>query len=715
MTRRIPAVSVTVVAIGLLVAGAARLAAPAEAPRPAVHPDTILYGAAYYHEYMPYERLDQDVELMKRAGITVVRVGESTWTSWEPRESEFQFAWMDRVVDAMHAAGIEVVMGTPTYSIPPWLYAKHPEVMVIPLGQVRQAWQFYGPRQNMDITHPVYRQYAERVIRRIAERYAKHPGVIGWQIDNETGANGTAGPAVQAGFKEWLKARFGSVEALNAAWGLVYWGQLLGSWDELPPRDGILNPGWKLEWERYQRSLATEFLGWQARILREYVPSRQWITQDFHGGTRTAVDSREISKFLDVAAINPYHSTQDDLDGWWIAFMGDFTRSIKKAPFLVTETNAQTIGWDARAQFPPWDGQLRLQAWAHVAGGASMVEYWHWHSLHYGQETYWKGLLGHDLEPNRVYGEAVRIGGELKRLGPSLAGLLPKNRVAILHSVDSHWGLQFMPIGPGARDERGSPWAEKADYSSVEDQLHRALYELNVGTDFVFAEEPDLAGYDVLLVPPLYVASDALLERIVAFARHGGHVLLTFKSGFTNEWDTVRWTRAPGPLREAAGVSYQEFSSLKAPLPLKGDPFGAGPDNRASVWIDMLLPETAKPLAFYDHPFFGRYPALTRNAFGKGTVTYQGTVLTGALQQKVVADVLRQAGIAPEPGLPPQVRLRQATARDGRALRFYLNFSAEPQSFTWTRGAATELLSQKPVTAGDRLTLGPWDLALVRE
>ena len=289
---------------------------------------------------------------------------------------------------------------------------------------------------------------------------------------------------------------------------------------------------------------------------------------------------------------------------------------------------------------------------------------------------------------------------------------MPKNRVAILHSVDSHYGLQFMPIGNDGRDERGRP---KADYLSVEDQLHKALYRMNVGADFVFAEEPDFTGYDVLLVPPLYVASDALLEKIAAFAKGGGHVLVTFKSGFTNEWSTVRWTRAPGPLREAAGVSYQEFSTLREPLPLKDDPFKAFPENRASVWADMLLPETATPLAFYDHPFFGKYPALTRNAWGKGTVTYQASVLTDALQEKVVADVLKQAGIAPEAGLPPKVRMRQAVARDGKALRFYLNFSGEPQSFAYGHGAGTELLSQKPVAAGERLTLAPWDLAVVRE
>jgi beta-galactosidase len=311
-----------------------------------------------------------------------------------------------------------------------------------------------------------------------------------------------------------------------------------------------------------------------------------------------------------------------------------------------------------------------------------------------------------------VYEEAARIGAELKRVGPQLSGMMPKNRVAILHSVDSHWGLSFMPMADDGRDERGRP---KANYTAVEDQLHRALYQLNVGADFVFAEQPDFAGYDVLVVPPLYVATDALLEKIADFAKAGGHVLLAPRAGFTNEFDTVRWTRAPGPLREAGGFSYQEFSSLKQPIPLKGDPFGVGEANTVSVWADMILPETAKPLAFYDHPFFGKYPALTRNVWGRGTVTYEGTVLSDALQEKVVADVLKQAGVAPEGGLPERVRARQAVARDGKTLRFYLNFSGEPQSFAYTHGAGAELLSQKPVAAGERLTLGPWDLAVIRE
>ena len=336
--------------------------------------DTILYGAAYYHEYMPYDRLEEDVRLMQDMGISVVRVGESTWTSWEPREGEFEFAWMERILDRMHKAGIHAILGTPTYSIPPWMYRKHPEVMVTPLGQVRGAWQFYGPRQNMDITHPTYLFYCERIIRKIVEHFKDHPAVIGYQIDNETGAYGTAGPNVQVGFVQALKRKFGTVDALNKAWGLVYWGQLLAGWEEVPPRDGILNPGWKLEWERYQQSLILDFLAWQARLVNGMKRSDQFVTQDFHGSVRTALDGAAISKILDVAAINPYHGTQEDADGWWIALSGDFTRSLKRAPFLVTETNAQTTGWDSKWQMPPYDGQLRLHAYSNVAAGANMVE-----------------------------------------------------------------------------------------------------------------------------------------------------------------------------------------------------------------------------------------------------------------------------------------------------------------------------------------------------
>ncbi len=663
--------------------------------------DTILYGASYYHEYMPEERLEKDVELMQKAGISVVRVGESTWTSWEPREGEFQFAWMDRIIDRMQKAGIRVILGTPTYSIPPWLFHKHPEILVTRLGGERAQ---YGPRQNMDISHPTYRYYCERVIRRIMSHYKDHPAIIGYQIDNETSSYGAAGRSVQIGFTDYLKKKFKTTAELNRLWGFTYWGQLVNDWDEFPPRDGILNPGYKLEWERYQRGLVTDFLAWQAAIVREYKRPDQFITQDFTGGPQTRVDQPEIAAFLDFPAVNPYHSVQDELDGMSPSLSGDLCRSLKQSNYLVTETNAQTIGWDSKTQFPPYDGQLRLNVYGHVASGANMVAYWHWHSLHYGQETYWKGVLSHDLEPNRAYAEVSRIAHELRKIGPRLANLKPRNRVALLYSVDSYHGIQFMPFD------------DKVNYMTVLWQMYGALYRMNVGVDFVFPETRNLSGYKVIVVPPLYIASDALLRSLSDFVKNGGHLVVAFKSGFADEYDTVRSSRQPGPLREAAGISYQEFSNLRKPLALRGDPYQAGDENKVSAWADMLIPEGAKPLAYYDHPFFGKYPALTRNQFGKGTLTYEGTVLSDLLQTKVLGEVIELAGLTgPDRKLPQPVRVKHGVSSAGKQIHFYLNYSPAPQTFEYAYGAGTDLLSGRDTARGASITLGPWDVAIVEE
>ena len=217
-------------------------------------------------------------------------------------------------------------------------------------------------------------------------------------------------------------------------------------------------------------------------------------------------------------------------------------------------------------------------------------------------------------------------------------------------------------------------------------------------------------------MPPLYVASDAMLIKLSDYVKNGGHLVMAFKSGFTNEYSTVRWTMMPGPLREAAGFHYQEFSSLKHPLALKGDPFHVGANNQVSEWAEMLIPDTAQPLAYYDHPFFGKYPAITRNHFGKGTLTYEGTVLSDALQEKVLAEVLQAAGLAgPDQSLPPPVRVKHGVNRSGKVLHYYLNYSSNSQTFTYPYASGSDLLTQTAIAHSQQLTLKPWDLAIIEE
>lgn len=663
--------------------------------------DTILYGAAYYPEYMPYERTDEDIALMKKAGISVVRIGEFAWGLWEPEDGRFEFAWMDRVVDKLRAAGIRIILGTPTASIPAWIYKQHPEIVVTRLGG---QYLYYGLRENADIANPTYRFYSERVIRKIMEHYSNNPAIIGYQIDNETFASYADNHDIQIGFENYLKSKFKTVDVLNKIWGLNYWGQRLNDWTELPPRDGILNPGWKLEWERYQQWLTTDFLAWQAKIVNQYKRPEQFITQCFAGPPRPEVSELDVARSLDMAAANPYHGTQDQFDGETSSYVGDYARSLKKTNYLITETNAEAIGWDSKEQFPPYDGQLRLDVYTHISSGANMVEYWHWHSLHYGQETYWKGVLGHDLQPGRAYEEVSRTAHELQRIGPQLADLRIKNQLAILYSRDSYFGIEFMRF------------SDRVNYSTILHQMYNVLYHANIGVDFVFPESPNLSDYKVIAVPPLYVASDALLTRLSEFVKNGGSLVVAFKSGFCNEYSTVRWEMMPGPLKEAAGFHYQEFSSLRRPLALKDDPFHAGADNRVSEWAEMLVPDNAKGLAYYDHPFFGKYPAITQNAFGKGTLTYEGTVLSDKLQSDVLLAVLQKAGLTgPDQNLPAPVHVKHGVGRKGKILHYYLNYSSDSQTFSYEYGPGFEILQQIAVSHDQSVTLKPWDAAIIEE
>jgi beta-galactosidase len=226
----------------------------------------------------------------------------------------------------------------------------------------------------------------------------------------------------------------------------------------------------------------------------------------------------------------------------------------------------------------------------------------------------------------------------------------------------------------------------------------------------------DFSAYKLLIVPALYIADDALLQRISEYVKNGGHVVMTFKSGFANENSAVRWVRAPGPLRQAAGFSYQEFSNLEHPLALKDDPFHAGADNQVQHWAEFLLLEHAKPLAFYDHPFFGQWPAITENQFGSGTLLYEGTNLSDKLQTAVLRGALEKAGLAgADQQLPAALHTQQGVNRLGKRLHYYFNYSSAEAKASYTYTAGTSLLDGKPVAKGAILTLPPWDLAIIEE
>ena len=662
----------------------------------------LLYGVAYYDEYMPYERLEKDVQMMKEAGINVVRIAESTWSTVEPQDGVFDFTHIDRTLNAMHKAGIKVILGTPTYAVPTWLVRKYPDVLAItPQGQNQ-----YGPRQNMDISNKNFRFHAERVIRKIMEHVKDHPAIIGYQLDNETKAYNTAGPEVQKLFVQYMKSKFGSLDSINKAFGLDYWSNRINSWEDFPSMVSSINASQNCEFAKFQRKMVTDYLAWQAAIVSEYKRPEQFMTQNFDFdwkgfsyGIQTEVDHFAACKALDIAGVDIYHPSQDALTGLEISFGGDVARSMKSGKnYLLMETEAQGF-----PEWVPYPGQLRLQAFSHLASGANMVEYWHWHSIHNSAETYWKGLLSHDFEPNPTYEEAKSIGKDFQKLSPNLINLKKTNSVAILFSNEAL--SAFNSFKPG-----------RESYNDILRQMYDAFYRMNVGVDFVDPSSKNIEKYKLLIVPALYAAPDSLLKRLNRFVENGGHIVYTFKSGFSDQNVKVRTCRQPGIISEACGIYYSQFT-VPQNVSLKDDPFQVGSENnKVNTWMELITPTTAKVLAYYDHPVWGKYAAITQNKYGKGSATYIGCLTSNPVMEKVLADELKNTDLWGEAQkLYFPVITKEGVNQRGKTVHYFFNYSAKPVTVNYTFHNGHELLSDKTLVQNSLLELKAWGIKIIEE
>jgi len=684
--------------------------------------DRVLYGAAYYHEYQPYERLTTDLDLMAEARFTVIRVGESVWSTWEPENGRFELDWLEPVLDGARERGIAVVLGTPTYAAPPWLSRQYPEIAAEQATGQRIGW---GARQEIDFSHPAFRFHAERVTRAILTRYAEHPAVIGFQVDNEPGLRLPHNHGVFQRFVDHLRATYGDVETLNREWGLVYWSHRLSTWADLWTPDGNAQPQYDVAWRTFLARQTTEFVAWQADIVRAYARADQFVTTCIAYGHPALADD-ELTDSLDVTAGNPYYDMQEGLElpdptpdgheqqwkttGVWALFQGaDRIFSSRQEPFLVTETNAQAISspWDNR---PGYDGQWRQAAWALVARGARMIEYWHWHTLHFGAETYWGGVLPHSGRPGRVYAEIARLGKEFDTAGALVAGIRPDADIAMVYSMPSKWLMQKHP--PLARADGGP---DAAAYHRIFDPFYRGAFDAGRQVRIYHARQlgqvpPDLAArrHPVLIAAGLYIADDALLDWLVAYADAGGHLVLGPRTGYA---DHEARARHESRLAEASGAWYDEFSNLATDLPVRatpGSPLELPDGASATYWVDGLTVEDAEVLAEYDHPHFGRWPVATTRRHGAGRVTSVGTVSGRGLAQALAT------WLAPEPvsgwwELPTSVTVMTGTGTDGRRVHVVHNWSWQPVR-AQAPTSLTDVLDGSWAPSGGAVRLGAWDV-----
>src|SRR5262245_1374806 len=451
------------------------------------------FGVDYYPEQWPEERWPEDARLMAEAGVNVVRLAEFAWSFLEPHPGCFDFDWLDRAIALLHEHDIQVVLGTPTASAPPWVMAMMPDSYKVNEHGRRLT---YGNRCEFCPSHAGYRERGRMVTRAMANHFANHPAVIGWQIDNELNGRCYCSHC-QAGFQNWLRGRHGTLEKLNSAWGTAFWSHVYTEWSQIPvplETGGVPNPALDLDFRRFISDTFTCFQQEQVDILRQ-VCSKHFITHNFMGFGFDQINYFDLAKPLDFVSWDNYPRTgwhlAKEADHAYLALGHDATRGFKDKPFWVMEEQSGSGGWQT-VGMTPRPGEMRLWTYQAIAHGADAIVYFRWRTARFGTEQYWHGVLYHHGRPGRRYDELKLIGGELKRVGNQFLGAKNRNQVAMILSYDTRWAFQGQ--------------ANHADfkYSALFSSYYKALHSRNIGVDVV-PPNADLSRYKLVIAPALYI------------------------------------------------------------------------------------------------------------------------------------------------------------------------------------------------------------------
>lgn len=601
-------------------------------------------GVCYYPEHWPESRWAEDARLMRETGLTRVRIGEFAWSRIEPEPGRFDWGWLDRAVETLHGAGLGIIMGTPTATPPKWVVDLMPDMVALDhQGRPRG----FGSRRHYCFSHAGYRAQAARITRAVAERYGQHPGVVAWQTDNEYGCHDTVqsfSPAARDAFRQWLAQRYGTVEALNAAWGNVFWSMEYRSFDEIElPNLTVTeaNPAHWLAFRRFSSDQVIAFNRAQVEILRELSPGRD-VTHNAMG-FYTGYDHHDLAADLDVLGWDSYplgflemfrfseddkrryaHSGHPDI----AAFHHDLYRGCARGGrWSVLEQQPGPVNW-ARHNPAPLPGMVRLWSLEAYAHGAELVSYFRWRQFPQAQEQMHAGLLRPDATPAPALAEARAVADDVARLGP--AGE-PVRQAALVFSYAAEWMTQIQPQGEG----RSALWAAFHCYS--------ALRRLGLNVDIVHPDA-SLDGYGLAVVPCLPIVSDTLAANLASFA---GQIVIGPRSGSRDADFAIPSDLAPGLLQQLVGGRVVLSESWRPGLAIEGEGW------QGSGWFDHLEGKAVPDMT-------GRCgrTACWRN----GRVRYAACWPQGSFIERVIERAAADAGLPAEP-LPEGIRQRRCGER----------------------------------------------------
>ncbi|MDX3135230.1 beta-galactosidase [Streptomyces europaeiscabiei] len=647
----------------------------------------VLFGGDYNPEQWPEEVWHEDVRLMKEAGVNTVTLGVFSWGKLEPRPGAREFGWLDTLMDLMHAGGIGVVLATPTSSPPPWMGRLHPETL--PRDENGQI-EWWGSRQHFSHSSDTYRRYAAAITEDLAARYGGHPALTMWHINNEY-CTYDWGDEAAATFRDWLRRKYGTLDALNEAWGTAFWSQGYDGWHEiLPPRRAhyMKNPTHVLDFKRFTSDMLLECYVIERDIVRRHTPHLP-VTTNFMP-MWAGQDAWRWAEEEDVVSVDIYPDPRDPFGAQNGALIQDMTRSqAGGGPWMLMEQAAGPVNWRG-VNHPKPRGLNRLWSLQAVARGADAVCYFQWRQSRQGAEKFHSGMVSHAGEQGRTYQEVKQLGSELAAIGPEVTGHRLRTDVAVLFDWNSWWA--------GAQDGRLS---SEVDLAQVVRSWHRALWESNLTTAFAHPEH-DLSAYRLVVVPQLYLLTDAAVENLLAYVRGGGTLVSGFLTAVADEDDRVRPGGMDARLRDLFGIrTLHEWWPLDAGEEVECE--GLRGVFRGTLWSEEIEAADPDEVVPYKGGELDGLPAVVR----RGRAWYVSTLPEPAELRALLARVAADAGVKPVlEGLPDGVE----AVRRGDVL-FLLNHGRDAVTVD-VPGTHRDLLTETTVTG--TLSLGRYGVAVLR-
>jgi beta-galactosidase len=642
-----------------------------------LQPPPLLMGADWYPEQWPESRWETDARMMEAAHLDVTRIGEFAWSTMEPREGQYDLDWLDRVIRVLEKHHIRVVLGTPSAAPPAWLTSKYPDVLRVEENGVRVT---HGNRAQASPTSTTYRALCRRIVEAMAVRFGHDPDVVGWQIDNEYGyAQMSYDSATRAQFQDFLRAKYGSLDALNAHWTTAYWSQTYDRWDEIPIPIGAHNPGLMLDWKRFVTTAWTDYERNQIDVIRAHADPRQFVTGNFMGVGFDGFDHYVVAQPLTLVAWDDYVGS-GHLDPVGNGMSHDAMRGLLRQNFWEIETQPGSVNW-APLNNSLDKGEVRAMAWHAVAHGADEVSYWQWRGALNGQEEMHGTLIGPDGEPEPLLDEVARTAAEFAKAGDAFRGTRVVSAVAMLNDYESRWAIDWQ-----RHTTRWNTLQIARDY-------YGAIRRIAQSVDVVSPYAP-LDGYALVIAPSLEIIPDSLARHLLAYVRGGGHLVLGPRSGMKDQYNALVPMRQPGFLREALGAKVEQFYALDKTIPVRGA-LGAGHD---SVWAEYLTAHGADVLLRYGtaNGWLDGQPAAVTRQCGNGRLTYIGAVLDAHLLDSVALWMARTSHVKPVFGtVPDGVEVSRRVGSDGKALFVLINFASGPREIALPRAMWSVLDAQR--------------------